>query len=211
MLPSSWSSPVSFFSSARKPCSPRSPKIWLTGIPSRRSISASKSRNVRWSRSPRSLPTVDFPAPGRPTSTMCGLLGSAAETICELRKESVIVAPNLRQGVATEFLEHGLREHEREHAFRNHSHRRDCRDVASFSRCLRRSACCDIHGRERCHERADGLHRYTNHDRLTSGHPTFESPGTIRTPANAASERGPRCRLDLVVHLGTSRARGSEA
>src|SRR5438477_10777694 len=103
------------------------------GIPSRRSISASKSRKVRPSFSATKAPTVVLPDPGRPTKTMCGLLGSLAETVLELRKVSVIISSRLPHRIAAELLEHRFREHDREHRLRYNSHGWHRRDVTAFS------------------------------------------------------------------------------
>src|SRR5213075_3207344 len=189
IFPRSLSSSVSFRSSSRKPPSPRSPKIWAMGMPSRRSISASKSRYVRvsfWARRP---PTVDFPATGRPTRMMCGLLGSSAETVCELRKVAVIVVSSLAHRIAAELLKHGFGEHNRKHRLRYDAHGWYGGNIAALSGGLRRLPRRNIDGGEWLHQSADRLHRHAHDNGFTGGHAAFESPRPIGSAANAARER----------------------
>src|SRR5215208_4092388 len=101
-------------------------------MPSRRSISTSKSRKLRPSSSATCLPTVDFPAPGNPTRIACGRRGSAADTGFEVRNVAVIVPPRFGERVAAELFEECLGHHERGHRFGNHTHRRDGGHVAAL-------------------------------------------------------------------------------
>src|SRR2546423_253526 len=132
MPPCSRSSSVSPCSSKRKLGSPFWAKISEMVIPSRRAISASKSRKLRSSSRASADPTVLFPAPGRPTRMRCGTEGSAAEPGCDVRKVAIEVPLDFGEGISTELLEHGIREHEGEHRLRDDAHRGDSGDVASL-------------------------------------------------------------------------------
>src|SRR6187549_1638721 len=101
-------------------------------IPSRRAISASKSRNVRPSSRASADPTVLFPAPGNPTRMRCGRDGSAAEPGCDVRKVAIEVPLDFGQRVAAELLQHCVRQDEGEHRFGNDAHRGYGGDVAAL-------------------------------------------------------------------------------
>src|SRR5258705_8947586 len=130
--PCSRSSSVRLCSSMRKVGSPFCAKISEIVIPSRRAISASKSRKLRSSSRASAAPTVLFPAPGSPTRTRCGTEGSAAEPGCDVRKVAIEVPLDFGEGIPPELLQHGVREHEREHCFGDDAHRGYGGDVASL-------------------------------------------------------------------------------
>src|SRR3982750_4443411 len=127
-------------------------------IPSRRTISASKSRKLRSSSRARAEPTVLFPAPGNPTRMRCGIEGSAAEPGCDVRKVAIEVPLDFGEGIPPELLEHGVSEHEGEHPLGDHPHRGHGSDVAALGRRGSRLARGDVDGAERAHEGADRLH-----------------------------------------------------
>src|SRR5436190_6809392 len=120
--PSSLSSSVRPCSSWRNVGSPLVAKISAIVIPSRREISASKSRNVRPSSRARAEPTVLFPDPGSPTRMRWGADGSAAEPGCDVRKVAIEIPFDLGQRVAPELLQHGVGEDEGEHRLRDDAH-----------------------------------------------------------------------------------------
>src|SRR5688500_5217711 len=136
---------------ARNSCSPRLAKISDTGIRSRRSISRSRSMNWASRAAASSGPTVLFPDPGRPTRTMCGRRlvmvsrPSVADSLVDAGEVAVDVSTRLVEGIATELLQPGLREHERDHRFRNDAHRRDRGDIAALGRRLRFLAGFHVH------------------------------------------------------------------
>src|SRR6185503_7185480 len=129
-------------------------------------------------------PTAVFPAPGRPTRMRCGFPTSMSETICDVRKVAVIVPPRFRERIAAKLLERRLRQHVRRHRLGNDTHCRYCRNIAALGRRGRSLACSYIDRRQWAHERADGLHRNTDDQRLAGGHPALESTSTIRLPTN---------------------------
>src|SRR5690349_24768449 len=132
--PMSFSSSVRPCSSWRKVGSPLVAKISAIDIPSRRAISASKSRKVRPSSRASTEPTVLFPAPGSPTRIRCGTEGSTAEPGCDVRKVAIEVPLNFGQRVAAELLQHGVGEDEGEHRFRNDAHGGYRGNVAALGR-----------------------------------------------------------------------------
>src|SRR5258705_6921889 len=135
--PCSRSSSVRLCSSMRKVGSPFCAKIWEIVIPPRRAISASRWRKRRSSSRGAAAPTVLFPAPGSPTRTRCGTEGSAAEPGCDVRKVAIEVPLDFGEGIPPELLQHGVREHEREHCFGDDAHRGYGGDGASPGGCGR--------------------------------------------------------------------------
>src|SRR6478672_1657211 len=140
MPPCSLSSSVRVCSSVRKMGSPFWAKISEMVIPSRRAISASKSRKLRSSSRARAEPTVLFPAPGKPTRMRCGTEGSAAEPGCDVRKVAIEVPLDFGEGISTELLQHGIREHEGDHRLGDDAHRGHGGDVAALGGGRRRFA-----------------------------------------------------------------------
>src|SRR6476620_10468571 len=130
--PTSFNSAVSARSSCRKAYSPRSPKIWATVIPSRRSISRSRSRNARPSAVATPSPTVVFPEPGSPTRTTWGRPASIGETGCDVRNVAIVVPLRFGERVAPELLEEGVGEGDRQHRLGDHAHGRGGGDVAAL-------------------------------------------------------------------------------
>src|SRR5436305_8541531 len=202
MCPLTRSSSVSARSSSRKCASPFSPKISTMVFPSRRSISLSKSRKLRDSRSATARPMVDFPAPGSPTSTRCGRCESATDTGFEIREIAVIIAPHLREGVAAELLEECFGEDQRCHPLGDHAHGGNSSDVAAFSDRGGWLTRVDIDGRQGPHQGGDRLHPYMKDERLPGGDTTLQAAGAIGAPAHISGERSLRLRLDLVVNFG---------
>src|SRR5437763_5076432 len=192
MPPSSRSSPVSPCSSSRKVGSPFCAKISEIVIPSRRAISASKSRKLRSSSRASAAPTVLFPAPGNPTRMRCGTEGSAAEPGCDVRKVAIEVPLDFGEGISPELLQHGITEYEREHRFGNDAHGGYGGDVAPLGGRRRRLTGGHVDRSERAHEGADGLHGDTHDERLAGRHAAFESAGVVRRAAHVAGARAAR-------------------
>src|SRR5258705_6006193 len=133
---------------------------------------------------------------------MCGLLGSRTETVCEVRKVSVIVMSNLAKRVAAEFLEHGFGKHNGDHCLRNDSHGWDCRDVAALSGGVGLGSRSDVDRGQRPHEGTYWLHCYSKDQRLASRNSTLQPASPIGAPLYASSSDPLGRRLDLVVNLG---------
>src|SRR6476646_9124769 len=144
--PCALSSSVRACSSRRKVGSPFWAKISEMVIPSRRAISASKSRKLRSSSRASAEPTVLFPAPGRPTRMRCGTEGSAAEPGCDVRKVAIEVPLDFGEGIPTELLQHCIREDESDHRFGDDTHRGHGSHVAPLGGGGRGLAGGDAHG-----------------------------------------------------------------
>src|SRR6476661_1848092 len=208
--PTSFNSAVSARSSCRKAYSPRSPKIWATVIPSRRSISRSRSRKGL----PRAVatpsPTVVFPEPGSPTRTTWGRSASIGETGCDVRNVAIVVPPRFVERVAAELLEESVSEDDGEHRLGDHPHRRGRGDVAPLGGRLGGGPGRDVHRLQGAHEGADRLHRHSDDEGLAGGHPAFETTRAICAAPHVPRQRSVGA-FDLVVDLGPGAARGIEA
>src|SRR5215203_2752227 len=164
--PTSLSSSVRPCSSCRNAGSPFVAKISEIVIPSRRAISASKSRNVRASSRASAEPTVLFPAPGSPTRMRCGTEGSTAEPGCDVRKVAIEIPLDFGQRVTAELLQHGVGEDEGDHRFGDDAHGGYRGDVASLGGGTGGAASGHVHGAERAHESTDRLHGHTDAEGL---------------------------------------------
>src|SRR5689334_160468 len=187
--PCSRSSSVSPCSSMRKLGSPFWAKISEMVIPSRRAISASKSRKLRSSSRARAEPTVLFPAPGRPTRMRWGTEGSAAEPGCDVRKVAIEVPLDFGEGISTELLEHGVGEHQGEHRLGDDAHRGDGGDVAPFGGRGSGLPRGDVDRTQWTHQGADRLHRDADDEGLPGRHPPFETARVVRGAADVAGAR----------------------
>src|SRR5258705_3132041 len=92
----------------------------------------------RWA---ASRPTVLFPDPGSPTSTRWRRTSASRSRLAPLpdpaRSErlevSGVIAAHLAEGVAAELLEHGVRQHQGHHRFRDHAERGNGGDLGAFA------------------------------------------------------------------------------
>src|SRR3954470_10007323 len=117
---------------------------------------------------------VVFPAPGNPTSTMCGpTAASASFSATEPGKVTLEAASGLVERVAAEFLEQRLREDKSCHRFGDDPHRRHRRDIASFRDRLRGVAGLHLDRAKRTHECAYRFHGGTHDDLLAVADAAF--------------------------------------
>src|SRR5439155_25103746 len=107
-------------SSLRKAGSPSAAKMSRTVFPVCTSMYSSLSTMGQLKTHAMSRPTVVFPVPIIPTRTRFLLM------------EGIEVALQLVDGVAPELADQLVREHERDHGFRDDAHRRHRRDVGPF-------------------------------------------------------------------------------
>src|SRR5215204_7259952 len=198
--PTSLSSSVRPCSSCRNAGSPFWAKISAIVIPSRRAISASKSRKVRPSSRASAEPTVLFPAPGKPTRTRWGTEGSAAEPGCDVRKVAIEIPLDFEQRIAAELLQHRVGEHEGEHRLGDDAHGGHRGHVAALGGGRGGLASGHVDGAEGSHQGADRLHGDSDDEGLTSSDATLETACVVRAAADVAGPGATWCERDLVVY-----------
>ncbi len=197
----------------RNSASPSTAKMSAMVRPVVSSIAASVSSSVRFSALASRRPIVDLPDPGNPTSTAFGAISPTPEPAARTararrprRRVVVDVGPRLRQRVATELLQGRPRQNQRHHGFdddtrgRHRAHVGPLMDRDSFV------TGGHVDGGQCPRHRRDRLHRRAHPQRLTVGHPAFQTARPIGRAHHAVGAG-----IHLVVGDGAAAAGCLEA
>ena len=145
---------------------------WISGV-----ISVDRRRRLMEHAGPMSQNRTDH------------ALRGVVEAAADLLGGGGVVALDLVDRIAAEFLEKGVGQHECDHRFTDDGRGRHCADVAAFDGRRRLVERAQVDGAERRHQRGDRLHEAGDPYVLTVGDAAFEAAGVVGRPDDGEALR----------------------